>query len=124
MASALCKEWLKKENLIRIQGWAMDGLTDEQISKSMGIAYSTFKEWKKKETSLSAALKRSKEVADREVEGALFKKAMGGDTTAMIFWLKNRKPREWRDVKRIDMEAEIASPYEGLTTKELKELIK
>ena len=34
---------------------------------------------------------------DYEVENALLKRALSGDTTAQIFWLKNRKPEKWRD---------------------------
>lgn len=33
-------------------------------------------------------------------------KHMPGDTTAQIFWLKNRKPDDWRDVKRTDTDDE------------------
>ena len=113
------KDWLEGDRLLKLEGWARDGLTDEQISRNMGIAYSTFREWKKKYSAFSAVLKRSKDVVDREVENALFKRAMGykydevtyergeevkrvtkevaPDTTAQIFWLKNRKPAEWRD---------------------------
>lgn len=46
------------------------------------------------------------------------------DTTAQIFWLKNRKPTDWRDRKDIDLNANINNPYAGLTTEELKKLIK
>ena len=63
----------------------------------MGIAYSTFKEWKKKYSAFSAVLKKTKDVVDTEVENALYQKALKGDTTAMIFWLKNRKAKYWRD---------------------------
>lgn len=113
------KDWLEGDGLLKLEGWARDGLTDEQISRNMGIAYSTFREWKKKYSAFSAVLKRTKDVVDREVENALFKRAMGykydevtyergeevkrvtkevaPDTTAQIFWLKNRKPAEWRD---------------------------
>ena len=41
------------------------------------------------------------------------------DTTAQIFWLKNRKPAEWRDRKDIDLNANIKNPYEGLTREQL-----
>lgn len=68
---------LTPENLIRIKGWAMDGLSDEQIAKNMGIAKSTLNDWKTKFPDLSEALKKSKEVADREVENALIKRAIG-----------------------------------------------
>ena len=72
-------EWLEDDNLILLEGWARDGLTDEQIAHNMGIAYSTFREWKKKFPAFSAALKKSKEVADRAVENALYKSACGYD---------------------------------------------
>lgn len=132
--------------LIEIEGWARDGLIDEQIAKNLGVAYSTFKTYKNKFPDLVAALKRGKEVVDREVENALLKRALGyeyeeitqervmkkdvkgrpmvdlhgfpvyeivttkrvkkqvaPDTTAQIFWLKNRKPAEWRDKKEVDV---------------------
>ena len=101
-------EWLTEEGLIKINGWAKDGLIDEQIATNIGVSYSTFRDWKKKFPALSAALKEGKEVVDRQVENALFKSAVGfiyeeetvtnaGDvvlvkkyskpnTTAQIFW--------------------------------------
>ena len=80
-----------------MQGWARDGLTDEQIAKKMGISPSTLYEWEKKYAEMLEALKKGKEVVDFEVENALLQKALGGDTTAAIFWLKNRKPQSWRE---------------------------
>lgn len=117
-----------------IEGWARDGLTDEQIAANVGVAYSTLRTWRDKYSALSAALKKGKEVIDRQVENALLKRALGyrykettrelitdketglselvvtkvvekevvPDTTAQIFWLKNRKPEEWRDKRVID----------------------
>ena len=124
MAKGKYQEWLEPDGLLRIEGWARDGLTDEQISKNMEIAYSTFREWKKKYKALSAALKKKKDVVDREVEKSLYRRAMGysydevtiecgmetkrvtkhvvPDTTAQIFWLKNRKPEQWRDKQDIE----------------------
>ena len=123
MAKGKYQEWLEPEGLLKIEGWARDGLTDEQIAHNMGIAYSTLREWRDSYSALSAALKRGKEVVDRMVENALLKRALGyeyeevsekfeggvlterkvtkkqvvPDTTAQIFWLKNRKPIDWRD---------------------------
>lgn len=126
MARGKFKEWLEEEKLALITGWARAGLTDEQIAKNMGIAYSTLREWKKKFSAISAALKKGKEVVDFEVENAMYKSAVGyyveeektfvtvvdgvptkrlekykkwipPNVTAQIFWLKNRKPNEWRN---------------------------
>ena len=92
--------WLEKDNLIRVQGWARDGLTDQQIAEKMGIGVRTLYEWKKKHPQFSQALKSGKEVVDYAVENALLKKALAGDVGACCFWLKNRRPDKWKD--RID----------------------
>lgn len=119
--------------LDKVEEWAKKGLIDEQIAHNLGIAYSTFREYKNKYEALSAALKRGKEVINLEVEHALLKRALGykyeeitkepvkndvtgeiklqvtkevtkevlPDVTAQIFWLKNRRPEDWRDKKEI-----------------------
>ena len=97
VAKAVYEEWRTADRLTLLQGWARDGLTDEQIAHNMGIAASTLYQWKKKYPEIMEALKKGKEVVDYEVENALLNKALGGDTAAMIFWLKNRRPDRWRD---------------------------
>ena len=97
MAKGKYQEWIEPEGLLKIEGWARDGLTDEQIARNMGINPATLYEWKKKYPKISKSLKRSKDVADRQVENALFENAINGNITALIFWLKNRKPDKWRD---------------------------
>jgi transposase-like protein len=151
-------EW--KEKLVVIQGWARDGLTNEQISHNMGISATTLYDWQNKYPEFSEALKKGKEVVDREVENALLDNAKGyyyteeqaikvksswyvdgkkhekeevnvvevrrfkpSDTTAQIFWLKNRKPSEWRDKQDVDIQGNINNPFAGLTTEELKKLV-
>ena len=52
--------WLDKDNLIRVQGWARDGLTDEQICQKIGIHVSTLCEWKNRFPQLSEAIKKGK----------------------------------------------------------------
>lgn len=141
-----------KDKLVLVEGWARNGLTDEQIAKNLGVAYSTLKEYKKKYPAFLAALKKGKEVIDFEVENALLKRALGyrykeitkefseatgklevtkevekevaPDTTAQIFWLKNRKPQEWRDKQDIEHSGsmKVNNPYEELSTEELKRL--
>lgn len=90
-----------------LQGWAREGLTDVQIADNIGINISTIYDWKKKYPEFNNALKRGKEVVDYEVENALLKRALSGDTTAQIFWLKNRKPKQWRDKPEIKEETDL-----------------
>lgn len=143
-------------------------MTDEQIAHNMGISRSTLAEWKNKYPDISDALKKGKEVVDRQVENALLKKALGykyeevtyesvpcepyvdnetgelkktklipvkkvikevqPDTTAQIFWLKNRKPSEWRDKQSIEHSGETthnikqANDLSKLSVEELKQL--
>lgn len=73
----LYKEWLEADNLILLEGWARDGLTDEQIAHNIGINKSTYYAWKAKYKDFSDAVKRGKEVVDILVENALLKSAMG-----------------------------------------------
>lgn len=108
-----------KPYLDEIQGWAMSGLTDEQIADNLSIGTSTLHEYKKKYPEFLEALKKGKDIADAQVVNALHRSAVGftyyeettnvlGDTvsiqkyskpntTAAIFWLKNRRPDQWRD---------------------------
>ena len=51
---------------------------------------------------VSEALRKGKEIVDYAVENALLRKALSGDTTAITFWLRNRKPDKWRDLKEIN----------------------
>ena len=122
MAKGKYQRWLEPEGLTLLEGWAREGLTDEQIAKRMRISQSTLYDWENKYPEISEALKKGKEVIDYEVEKALLQRALGydaqdtkvelgpngtktvqtlrhipGDTTAQIFWLKNRRPDKWRD---------------------------
>lgn len=116
------QRWIEEQGLTLLEGWARDGMTDEQIARNIGIGVSTLYEWKKRFPELSEALKKGKEVVDYQVENALLKRALGyeytetmieqgedgekrretikqvaPDVTAQIYWLKNRRPDRWRD---------------------------
>lgn len=123
MAKGKYHEWLEPDGLLLIEGWARDGLTNEQIAYNMGISRETLNQWCNKYPDIADTLKRSKEVVDRQVENALFKNAMDGNITAQIFWLKNRKPKEWRDKRDVQVEGEVNNPFKGLTTEELKKMV-
>lgn len=148
-------DWITAEGLIKIEGWARDGLTDEQIAQNIGITSKTLYEWKNRFRELSETLKKGKEVVDRQVENALLKRALGysydevtherqynkekdeielvpvkvvtkqvpPDTTAQIFWLKNRRPDLWRDRKELDANVNHSNnPFQELSVDELKKL--
>lgn len=120
MAKGKYEKWLKGENLLLLEGWARDGLTDEQIAKNIGITVSTFYEWKKKYSEISESLKKGKEVVDYEVENALLSSALEGNTTAQIFWLKNRRPDKWRDKQKEETDKTALDKLDSIL-KEIKE---
>lgn len=77
MAKGKYERWLTEEGLLLIEGWARDGLTDEQIAHNMGIRRETLYDWCKKFPNISNTLKKGKEVVDIMVENALLKSALG-----------------------------------------------
>lgn len=136
------EDWLTEDGLLKVQGWARDGLSNEQIAHNIGITFQTLYKWQDKYSELREALKKGKEVVDREVENALLKRAIGyeydevtrepvtdkdtgitemrvtkrvtkqivPDVTAQIFWLKNRKPNEFRDKRDVDLSGHVELP--------------
>lgn len=104
MAKPKYHKWLEPDGLILLEGWARDGLTEEQIAHNMGISIRTLQNWKQNHVPILHALKKGKEVVDFQVENALLEQAMNGNVTAQIFWLKNRKRTAWKD-KPEDKEA-------------------
>lgn len=115
MAKGKYEYWLTEEGLLLLEGWARDGLTDEQIAHNIGISTSTLNNWKNKYVEILESLKKGKEVVDYAVENALLKNALKGDTTAQIYWLKNRRPVKWRD--RVELRGDTN------TLKKAKELL-
>lgn len=103
------------------------GATDRQLAEFFGVAESTLNLWKLKHREFSESIKRGKNVADSLVAASLFKRATGfrvpevkifshdggsfeheyeayypPETTAQIFWLKNRQPELWRDKQSLE----------------------
>lgn len=144
-------EWLTADRLEQLTEWAALGLTDIDIAKNIGIGISTYYRWQDKEESIRQAIQEGKRSSDNRVENALYQRALGydyweevesldsngemrlvrrvkkhvpADTTSMIFWLKNRQPETWRDVKKIDSDITVQSnPFDGVTTEDIKKLI-
>ena len=131
MAKGKYQRWLTPDGLTLLEGWARDGLTDEQIARNCRISRQTLNEWRNTYPAISDALKKGKEVVDIEVENALLKRALGyeytetmveesengfktrrtkkfipPDVTAQIFWLKNRRPEVWREKQVVEVSEE------------------
>lgn len=77
MAKGKYQRWLEPDGLLLLEGWARDGLTDEQLAEKMGINPATLYDWKNKHPEISEALKKGKEIVDIQVENALLKRALG-----------------------------------------------
>lgn len=122
----------KPELCLTVEYMARAGLIDAEISRAIGVSESTLNDWKNKYPEFLESLKRGRDEPDSAVEQSLYKRAMGmvmkeevieevegadtpgrkktvykqipPDATAMIFWLKNRKPKEWRDKQVMEHE--------------------
>ena len=123
VANGKYQRWLEPDGLLLLEGWARDGLTDEQIAHNMGINVKTLWTWKKNYDPICSAIKKGKAPVDIEVENALLKRALGYEYTeerieisdkdgkkvvqtlkhvppdvgAIVYWLKNRKREYWRN---------------------------
>lgn len=103
------------------------GATDDEMADFFDVHRSTIYRWKLEHPEFCDAIKTAKEVADERVERSLYQKATGynvkeeqavkikveqhkeevevveverhipADTTAAIFWMKNRRSHSWRD---------------------------
>ncbi len=114
-------------DLEQVEVLAREGWTDSQMAAFFGVAESTWHLWKTKHTKFSESLRSWKEFADEKVERSLYERACGythkeekvfcslgeikthetlkhypPDSTAMIYWLKNRQPEKWRDKQQVD----------------------
>jgi len=98
---------LKDISLKEVEKLAALGLTDEEIASWLGICRATLSNYKKQEKEFLDTIKRGKLKSDSNVIKSLYQKALDGDTTAMIFWLKNRRPEEWRDKKDVGLSGSI-----------------
>jgi len=109
------------------------GMTDFEVAQLLRVSEKTLNHWKLDHPEFLSALKTGKHVPDERVVRTLFHKATGysyeaeevfcqngvvtrvpvvkhvpPDTTAMIFWLKNRRPAEWRDRHETQMNVSVS----------------
>jgi len=77
------------------------GHTMENACKLAGVDYVTFWRWRKKSPQLARKIEEVYESRIQIVEDVLWKKAMRGNITAIIFLLTNRAPDRWRDRRAV-----------------------
>jgi len=105
------------------------GATDKEIADFFDVSESTINLWKIEYPEFSESIKKGKVLADSNVAQSLYHRAIGyqhddtdirvvdkeivetpiikyypPDPTAAIFWLKNRRPKEWRDKSQMEVE--------------------
>lgn len=122
------------KELKAVQKMAELGCIDVEFADYLDITRSTYYEWLKEHPEFSDAIKRGKDKADEEIELSLNTLAKGytrtvqkcipgigivdteeyfqPNVTAQIFWLKNRKPHQWRDKQTVEMETRQSRPLE------------
>ena len=118
----------KEEYNVQVEKLCKLGATDKEIADFFNVCESTIHLWKLKHPMFFESIKKGKVIADMEIANSLYNKAKGyeqdtvkvfqfqgepiivpvvekvaADTTAAIFWLKNRKPKEWRDKQELDV---------------------
>ena len=93
-------DWGTVEKLQLLEEWSTQGLYIKDIAAKMGISVSTVYDWMNKNPDIAAAIKKGRDKSIDMVENALFKSAINGNVTAMIFYLKNRAPERYKD--RVD----------------------
>ena len=123
------------------------GATDAQLADIFCVSIRTIENWKNKHEDFLHALKPGKDYADDLVERSLFQKAIGyeydtvkifnnngaemvvsyrekcvPDTTAAIFWLKNRRADKWRDVHKVEHGA--AGAFDHLSDDDLAKFVR
>ena len=119
-----------------------------EIAKGIGISSDTLYTWFKDHPSFSEAVKKGKAIADQKVTESLYKRATGftftetkhvddghsvrietvvkcipPDTTACIYWTKNRMPKEWRDKQEQEISGPNGDPIQIVTTMTDEEVI-
>ncbi len=108
------------------------GATDVEVAEELGVSEKTINNWKEEYPQFFQSIKDNKEFQDNQVEQSLLKRAKGfsrkvqkidkdgcihdieeelpPDPTSMIFWLKNRQPKKWRDKQEHELSGKDGAP--------------
>lgn len=101
---------ITKEVLRKVEGYASRGMNYEQISAALGISSETLGRYRKLNLDFMEAIKAGQAKGIGEITNALFTQAKDGNTSAAIFYLKNRAG--WADKQEIQSESNISQKEE------------
>ena len=93
---------LSRELLDQIEQHASRGLSQQQICYALGISETWWYDAKQKSAEISESFKRGQAKGLAEVSNAIYEQALNGSTGAACFFLKNRDPDRWSDVKSVN----------------------
>ena len=93
---------LTKDLLDQIEFHASRGLSQQQICHALGFSETWWYDAKQKNSDISDSFKRGQAKGLAEVSNAIYEQAMNGSTGAACFFLKNRDPDRWSDVKSVN----------------------
>ena len=98
------------EDYLNITKWAGLGLSETQIADNLGVGISTITRNKNRNERFEQALKKGKAKAIEQVTNALFNNAVhDNNTTAQIFYLKNRDSTNWSDRQEVNHNLDLKS---------------
>ena len=131
MAKGKYAYWLEDAQLEKVANWAACGCSNKEIAANIGVREQTLYAWIEKYPEFSESIKKGRARSIEAIENALFKNAIGDvyeetevtettldgrartkvtrkkmkpDTTAQIFYLKNRAPERWSDRRDVSID--------------------
>ncbi len=79
-----------------------DGATVSAACGGAGINRNTFYKWYEQDPEFAKEVDAAQKSRVHHVEDSLYKKAMAGNLTAIIFYLCNRAPEKWKNVQKVE----------------------
>ena len=93
---------ITEEFLERVEHLAARGLSQQQVCDALGFSETWWYDAKQKNSDISESFKRGAARGLAEVSNAIYEQALNGSTGAACFFLKNRDPDRWSDVKSVN----------------------
>ena len=93
---------ITEEFLAKVEHLAARGLSQQQVCHALGFSETWWYDAKQKNSDISESFKRGQAKGLVEVSNAIYEQALNGSTGAACFFLKNRDPDRWSDVKSVN----------------------